>query len=77
MKRASTQFTQILSSCYSKTDGRSLQQVYSGESLVLRFNDPRTDSRMPDIIVQPQPGVIYTDAGFIAEHGGFPKMTRR
>jgi arylsulfatase A-like enzyme len=53
-----------------RTEGR-IQQVYSGESLLLRFNDPRTDSRMPDIIVQPQPGVIYTDAGFIAEHGGF------
>jgi hypothetical protein len=48
-----------------------IQQVYAGESLLLRFNDPRTDSRMPDLIVQPQPGVIYTDAGFIAEHGGF------
>jgi arylsulfatase A-like enzyme len=53
-----------------RAEGR-IQQVYSGESLLLRFNDPRTDSRMPDIIVQPQPGVIYTDAGFIAEHGGF------
>jgi hypothetical protein len=53
-----------------RTEGR-IQQVCSGESLLLRFNDPRTDSRMPDIVVQPQPGVIYTDAGFIAEHGGF------
>ncbi len=48
-----------------------IQTIYAGNSLRLRFNDPLADSRMPDIIVQPQPGVLYTDANFIAEHGGF------
>ena len=55
----------------AKRTEAKIQTVYAGESLMLKFNDPRTDSRMPDIIVQPQDGVIYTDTNFIAEHGGF------
>ncbi|GIM48067.1 phosphodiesterase [Collibacillus ludicampi] len=36
------------------------------------FNNPLTDSRVPDIVVQPNEGVIYTKPGKkIAEHGGF------
>src|SRR5439155_24379714 len=46
--------------------------MYSGESLKLLFNDPMSDPRVPDIIVQPTPGQIYVETGttFIAEHGG-------
>ena len=49
-----------------------IQEIYSGESLKLLFNDPKHDPRAPDIIIQPTPGQIYVDAGstFIAEHGG-------
>jgi hypothetical protein len=49
-----------------------IQEIYSGESLKLLFNDPKSDPRVPDIIVQPTPGQIYVDVGatFIAEHGG-------
>jgi len=49
-----------------------IQEIYSGESLKLLFNDPKSDPRVPDIIIQPTPGQIYVDAGgtFIAEHGG-------
>ena len=49
-----------------------IQEIYSGESLKLLFNDPQSDSRVPDIIIQPTPGQIYVDNGstFIAEHGG-------
>ena len=45
----------------------------SGEELKLKFRDPLTDSRTPDIIVQPVYGTIYTGAGKNkgAEHGGF------
>lgn len=47
-------------------------KIYSGNSLKLSFNDPLTDSRVPDIIVQPNLGVIYTGSTKkIAEHGGF------
>jgi Type I phosphodiesterase / nucleotide pyrophosphatase len=50
----------------------SLQQIYSGETLKKLFGDPLQDSRTPDIIVQPTPGVIYTKSTKkIAEHGGF------
>ncbi len=47
-------------------------KIFSGNSLKLRFNDPLSDSRVPDIIVQPNLGVIYTGSTKkIAEHGGF------
>ncbi len=50
----------------------NIQDVLAGNLLKLRFNDPLTDSRTPDIIVLPTPGVIYTgSAKKIAEHGGF------
>jgi len=40
--------------------------------LKLRFNDPATDSRTPDIIVQPVLyGTLHDSAQKIAEHGGF------
>ena len=49
-----------------------IQEIYSGESLKLLFNDPKSDPRVPDIIIQPTPGQIYVDSrsAFIAEHGG-------
>ena len=49
-----------------------IQEIYSGESLKLLFNDPKNDPRVPDIIIQPTPGQIYVDAKstFIEEHGG-------
>lgn len=50
-----------------------VQQVFSGTSLKLLFNDPASDPRMPDIIIQPNAGMIYADPSdhFIEEHGGF------
>ena len=49
-----------------------IHEIYSGESLKLLFNDPKSDPRVPDIIIQPTPGQIYVDSGstFIAEHSG-------
>jgi len=50
----------------------SIQDVLSGESLKLRFNDPNGDNRTPDIIVLPNFGTIFTtSAKKLAEHGGF------
>ncbi len=47
-------------------------EIFSGPSLDLLFNDPAIDPRTPDIIVQPNVGVIYTGSHKkIAEHGGF------
>lgn len=50
-----------------------IEEVLAGNELNLRFNNPRRDSRTPDLIVQPVYGTIYTGAGKnkLAEHGGF------
>jgi hypothetical protein len=49
-----------------------IQKIYSGSSLRLGFPDPATDSRVPDIIVVPDLGVIYSNStSKDAEHGGF------
>ncbi len=49
-----------------------IAELLSGDSLKLRFNDPLEDPRVPDVIVLPKLGVIYTHSGKkIAEHGGF------
>ncbi|MGH9713664.1 MAG: alkaline phosphatase family protein [Candidatus Acidiferrales bacterium] len=49
-----------------------IDEVMSGNELKLKFNDPLTDSRTPDILVQPIYGTIYTTSGKKnAEHGGF------
>lgn len=50
----------------------AIQTIFSGVAIDSLFGDPTTDSRVPDIVVQPNPGVIYTKStGKIAEHGGF------
>lgn len=53
-----------------------LGQIFYGPTLETMFNapglPPNGDSRTPDIIVQPNVGVIYTSSGKKqAEHGGF------
>ena len=47
-------------------------KVYWGDALALKFPDPATDPRTPDIIVQPELGVMYVEpkASKLAEHGG-------
>jgi len=50
-----------------------IDRILSGEGIKLLFRDPLHDSRTPDIIIEPELGVIYskpTNPG-IAEHGGF------
>ena len=49
-----------------------IEEVMSSNELKQRFNNPATDSRTPDIIVQPIYGTIYTTSSKKnAEHGGF------
>ena len=60
----------------SGTAGIGLGQIFYGASLEPMFNapglPPNGDPRTPDIIVQPNVGVIYTTSGKKqAEHGGF------
>jgi hypothetical protein len=59
---------------YLNKNAKSLfiEQVLAGDDIKLKFNDPATDARTPDIIVQPVYGTIYTGSGKKnAEHGGF------
>jgi hypothetical protein len=59
---------------YLNTNANALfiEEVLAGAELKARFNNPLTDSRTPDIIVQPVYGTIYTTSTKkIAEHGGF------
>jgi hypothetical protein len=59
----------------SGTSGIGLGQIFYGPSLETMFNAPGlppNDPRTPDIIVQPNPGVVYTSSGKKqSEHGGF------
>jgi hypothetical protein len=49
-----------------------IDEVMSGDELTLKFRNPLSDSRTPDIIVQPIYGTIYTGStAKNAEHGGF------
>ena len=49
-----------------------IDEVVAGAELRLKFRNPLTDSRTPDILVQPVYGTIYTGSSKKnAEHGGF------
>lgn len=48
-----------------------IQEIFAGESLQNKFNDPGSDPRTPDIILKVNTGVIFTGGSKIAEHGGF------
>jgi len=49
-----------------------IDEVMAGDEINLKFNSPLTDSRTPDIIVQPIYGTTYTGSSKKnAEHGGF------
>jgi hypothetical protein len=52
-------------------------EVFAGNSLLLSFSNPATDSRTPDIIVAPNVGVVYTGGtSKVSEHGGFANDDR-
>jgi hypothetical protein len=46
-------------------------QIRYGNVIERQFGNPLHDPRVPDIIVTPNLGVIYTGSSKIAEHGGF------
>jgi len=62
----------VVAALRQRQEQARIQEIISGESLKLRFNDPAVDPRVPDIIVQPMLGTIYVSpaSAFIAEHGG-------
>jgi arylsulfatase A-like enzyme len=62
----------VVEALRAKAADLAIAKLWSGDELVARFGDPASDPRVPDLIVQPQFGVIYTKptASKIAEHGG-------
>lgn len=47
-------------------------EIFYGNALSQNYGSPLTDPRTPDIIVQPNVGVVYTgSARKLSEHGGF------
>jgi hypothetical protein len=48
-----------------------IQEIFAGQSLRNKFNNPADDPRTPDIILKVNTGVIFTGGTKIAEHGGF------
>jgi len=59
---------------YLNTNANALfiDEVLGGAELTLKFKDPSSDSRTPDVLVQPMYGTIYTTSSSKnAEHGGF------
>src|SRR5438445_9810228 len=56
----------------TNTNALFIDEVMAGAELKLKFNNPASDSRTPDVIVQPVYGTIYTGSKKKnAEHGGF------
>ena len=56
----------------AKAKELEIGKIWSGAELAATFGDPAKDPRVPDIIIQPNVGVIYTkpSADKLAEHGG-------
>jgi hypothetical protein len=47
-----------------------IQEIFAGQSLRNKWNDPGNDPRTPDIVLKVNTGVIFTGGSKIAEHGG-------
>jgi hypothetical protein len=62
--------TAAVSALSSNQAQAGIQKIFAGEALKAMFNDPASDSRVPDMFLQPDQGVIYTGGSKIAEHGG-------
>jgi hypothetical protein len=69
--RAATQA--VLRALEAKAAVLGIADIYSGERLALILTSPARDPRMPDIVLEPQPGLAWTaDTSHtaIAAHGG-------
>ena len=62
-----------------KRNELKIQDIISGERLTyLGYGNPLTDPAVPDIIIRPQEGIIYTTStAKIAEHGGLSDDDRK
>jgi arylsulfatase A-like enzyme len=48
-----------------------IQEIFAGQSLRNKFDNPGADPRTPDIILKVDTGVIFTGGTKLSEHGGF------
>jgi len=48
-----------------------IQEIFAGQSLRNKFDNPGADPRTPDIILKVNTGVIFTGGTKLSEHGGF------
>ena len=48
-----------------------IQEIFAGQSLKNKFNNPGADPRTPDIVLKVNTGVIFTGGSKLSEHGGF------
>jgi NACalpha-BTF3-like transcription factor len=62
----------VVKALEAKKSELAIQSILSGAQLAKDYADPAKDPRAPDIIIQPEIGVIYTKptASKLAEHGG-------
>jgi predicted AlkP superfamily pyrophosphatase or phosphodiesterase len=62
----------IVKALEAQKSALAIGSIVSGAALVKDYADPAKDPRAPDIIIQPEVGVIYTKptASKLAEHGG-------
>src|SRR5262249_44639656 len=50
----------VVTALDANASAAGIASILSGASLIQAFDDPKTDSRTPDVIVQPDIGVLYT-----------------
>jgi len=48
-----------------------IQEIFAGQSLRNKFDNPGADPRTPDIVLKVDTGVIFTGGTKLSEHGGF------
>jgi Type I phosphodiesterase / nucleotide pyrophosphatase len=67
-----TKTADVVKALEAKKSELAIDKIISGAALVKDFADPAKDPRAPDLIIQPEAGVIYTKptASKLAEHGG-------
>jgi hypothetical protein len=67
-----SQTKQVAAYLNANANALFIEEVLAGAEIKLKFNDPATDSRTPDILVQPVYGTVYTTSKKKnAEHRGF------
>ena len=69
--RDSAKTAAVVKAFGDQAEALGIADIYSGAKLTLTLNSPRKDSRVPDIILQPEPGVLWTSQDTApAAHGG-------